>query len=94
MGGPVGALIGRRRGIRRRGRLMMRAIPFAVVVARARIQKVFVASQVVGSVEPARTITSTSACASEPMRPPSSTAKGAKRLSGLAARMRSRCFPI
>ena len=83
VGGPFGAPPGRRRGIERRWRPSTRATPFAVVVARALMQKVFIESQVVGSVEPARTIASTSSSASVPTRPPSSTAKGTKRLSGL-----------
>ena len=94
VGGPFGAPPGRRRGVERRWRPSTRATPFAVVVARALMQKVFIGSQVAGSVEPARTIASTSASASVPTRPPSSTAKGMKRLSGLAASTRSRCLSI
>ena len=74
VGGPFGAPPGRRRGVERRWRPSTRATPFAVVVARALMQKVFIGSQVAGSVEPARTIASTSASASVPTRPPSSTA--------------------
>ena len=91
--GGLGALEGRRgRGNRRRW--STRAMPFAVVTASVRMQYVLVAHQVVGSAEPARTITSTSASATVPRRPPSSTAKGTKLLSGLPARTRSRCLPI
>ena len=68
----------------RRGRVSTRATPLAVVKEMARMQYVYVlvAHQVVGSAEPARTIASTNASASTPRRPPSSTAKGTKRLSG------------
>ena len=73
---------------------MTRATPFAVVVASDRMQYVFIASQFVGSGELARTSASMSASASLPMRPPSSTAKAVKPLSGLPERTTSRCLPI
>ena len=82
-----------RRGAARRRRVSTRATPLAVVKARARMQYVLVAHQVIGSAEPARTIASTNASASAPRRPPSSTANGTKRLSGSPARTRSRCLP-
>ena len=52
-----------RRGAARRRRVSTRATPLAVVKARARMQYVLVAHQVVGSAEPARTIASTNASA-------------------------------
>ena len=57
--GGFGPLDNGRRGGARRRRVSTRATPFAVVMARARMQYVLVAHQVAGSAEPARTIAST-----------------------------------